>query len=83
MAPELGARLELLLLAEKHDSGEVLTSKLEQLDIVLFASFMPRELQGFFMRTVKIEHMPGRAPIGDIGNIVRRLMLPTGGRVAL
>jgi len=75
MAPELGARLELLLLAEKHDSGEVLTSKLEQLDIVLFASFMPRELQGFFMRTVKIEHMPGRAPIGDIGNIVRRLML--------
>jgi hypothetical protein len=75
MAPELGACLELLLLAEKHDSGEVLTSKLEQLDIVLFASFMPRELQCFFMRTVKIEHMPGRAPIADIGNIVRRLML--------
>ena len=75
MAPKLRARLEVLLLAEKQDSGVALTSKLERLDIVLFSSLMPRGLQCMFMHIAQIEHMPGRAPMADIGNIVRHLML--------
>ena len=75
VAPEIGARIQMLLLAEKHESGLALTSKLEQLDIVLFASLLPRAVQCFFLEVVKIEHLPGRAPMKDIGNIVRRLML--------
>ena len=83
VAPEIRERIEQLLLAEKHESGGALADKLRQLDIVLFAALMPRALQCFFLRVVRIEHLPGRAPVRDIGNIVRRLMLKWGSKDVL
>ena len=60
VAPEIGARIQLLLLAEKHESGLALTSKLEQLDIVLFASLLPRAVQYFFLS--RSNTSPGARP---------------------
>lgn len=64
-----------LLQAEKQDAGAALSSKLEQLDIVLFASLLPRELQLAFLCIVQPAHLPGRGGVRDIGNIVRRMLL--------